>query len=159
MKNYLNQTPPSCPNQWIAPAYNSQTSIGWRSCFYGLFSPTWASQHNLAKPTRPNGVSLLTQIITIIFQALIHRWHERNAQLHNNTDHDENRSRLITKIRASTTVMTRSLHQTESYYPHQSMTHSNNPISNFNCSSSIIPPSLRNQSNARKHSQHANTET
>ena len=100
LKNYINQTPPSCPNQWIAPAYDSQTTIGWSSCFYGLFSPTWARQHNLSKPTRPNGASVLTQIVTIIFQALVHRWHERNAQLHNNTEQDETRSRLANKIRA-----------------------------------------------------------
>ena len=100
LRRFLNQTELQCPNAWIAPAYNLQSTIGWGACFYGIFSTEWAKSQDLAQPTRHSGNRICTKIISLIFNALIKRWHEQNSQLHQSTHSNETRLRIEDKVRA-----------------------------------------------------------
>ena len=100
LKNFLNQMNPHCPTAWILTAYNQQSTIGWEACFYGITSTEWAKSHDRAQPTCHSGNRICTKIISLIFHAIIKRWHDRNSHLHQSTHSNETRLRLHDKVRA-----------------------------------------------------------
>ena len=55
---FLNRQPPQSPTPWIQPAIESQTELGWKSVFSGIFSTSWAHFQNLCNPLG-NGSTLV----------------------------------------------------------------------------------------------------
>ena len=95
LRNYLNSQPPLTDTNNI-----DQHLIGWSAAFYGIFSTQWITLQNNYNPSRPNGSSVLTSIIKLIFRAIIQRWHHRNQTLHSNSHTTpELHQRVICQVR------------------------------------------------------------
>ena len=101
LRHYLDCGTPVSPNQWIQPAVDTQTQIGWHLPFYGLLSKKWIEYQNRSCPNHKNGSKLIAAINKLIFTALIRRWTRRNTTLHDPmAPHTENHQRIVNKIRA-----------------------------------------------------------
>ena len=96
LRRFLNQQHPRSPSEWIQPAVNSQSILGWELSFRGLFSKSWIHKQNQAAH---HGSRLLVKIITCILHSIVTRWHTRNHCLHRKSpDHHEIKDRLRVKI-------------------------------------------------------------
>ena len=97
---FLNSQPPTTAHPWSQPAVDSQTTIGWGSIFYGIFSKSWIESHDRHSQQTSRGLTIVSKLIKIIFQAVINCWNSRNHQLHQHSIRDELKTRLTSQLKA-----------------------------------------------------------
>ena len=97
---FLNSQPPITVHPQNQPAMNSQTTIGWGSIFYGIFSNSWIISHDRHSQQTSRGLTIVSKLIKIIFQAVINRWNNRNHQLHKDSIRHELKARLTSQLKA-----------------------------------------------------------